>query len=371
MAALATLSVFRRLRGMTPNAGAPSKPLRLLILGGTGFIGPPQVRYALARGHKLTLLNRGTKSQVWPGEVEQLTGDRNAGELSALEGREWDVCIDNPTTLPRWVRDVGRVLHGKVGQYIFISTVSVYAQNDKAEDESAAVAAYTGQDAMAETQESVRASGGALYGPLKALCEQEAETHFPGATTVIRPGLIAGPGDESDRFTYWPVRLARDGEVLVPGDGRDPVQFIDVRDLSEWIIRVAEARTFGTFNATGPARPLDMRDLLRKIAVAIHSKAHLMWVSADFLDSQQVSAWSDLPVWVPGTGDSAGFARRRIDKARKAGLLYRPLSSTARDTLTWFGQQPADRQAKLKAGLSAEHEAKLLALWQERSKSGT
>jgi 2'-hydroxyisoflavone reductase len=370
MAALVSLSVFRRLRGMTPDTGAPSKPLRLLILGGTGFIGPPQVRYALARGHKVTLLNRGIKSQLLPGEVEQLTGDRNAGQLSALEGREWDVCIDNPTTLPRWVRDVGRVLHGKVGQYIFISTVSVYAQNDKAEDESAAVAAYTGQDAMAETQESVRASGGALYGPLKALCELEAQKHFPGATTVIRPGLIAGPGDESDRFTYWPVRLARGGEVLAPGDGRDPVQFIDVRDLSEWIIRVAEARTLGTFNATGPARPLDMRDLLRKIALAIHSKAHLTWVSADFLDSQQVSAWTDLPVWVPGEGDSAGFARRTIDKAKKAGLVYRPLSSTAMDTLTWFEHQPADRQAMLKAGLTAEREAKLLALWQARYKSG-
>jgi 2'-hydroxyisoflavone reductase len=370
IAALATLGVADRLRGTTLSTDAPRKPLRLLILGGTGFIGPPEVSYALARGHKVTLFNRGLKSQVWPGEVEQLTGDRNAGELSALAGREWDVCIDNPTTLPRWVRDVGRVLHGRVGHYIFISTVSVYAQNDKAEDESAAVAAYTGQDAMAETQESVRASRGALYGPLKALCEQEAEKHFPGATSVIRPGLIAGPGDESDRFTYWPVRLARGSEVLAPGDGRDPVQFIDVRDLSEWIVRVAEARSLGTFNATGPAHPLDMRDMLRQIALAIHSKAHLMWVSADFLDSQQVSAWSDLPVWVPGDGDSAGFARRSIDKAQKAGLTYRPLSSTARDTLSWFEQQPADRQAMLKAGLSAEHEAKLLALWKVQSKSG-
>jgi 2'-hydroxyisoflavone reductase len=310
------------------------------------------------------------KSQAWPGEVEQLIGDRNAGELTPLQGREWDVCIDNPTTLPRWVRDAGQVLHGNVGQYIFISTVSVYAQNDKAEDESAPVAAYTGKDAMAETQESVRASGGALYGPLKVLSEQEAEKHFPGATTIIRPGLIAGPGDETDRFTYWPVRLARGGDVLAPGDGRDPVQFIDVRDLSEWTIRIAEARVVGTFNATGPANPLNMRDMLRTIALAIHSKAHLTWASADFLESEQVSPWRDMPVWVPGTGDTAGFARRNIDKAKGAGLVYRKLSTTAVDNLAWFKQQPAERQAMLKAGVSAEREAKLLGLWKDQAKLG-
>lgn len=370
MAALAGLSLASRAKVMTANSDVPSKPLRILIFGGTGFIGPHQVHYALARGHKVTVFNRGMKSQPWPGEVEQLIGDRNAGELTPLQGREWDVCIDNPTTLPRWVRDAGQVLHGNVGQYIFISTVSVYAQNDKAEDESAPVAAYTGQDAMAETQESVRASGGALYGPLKVLSEQEAEKHFPGATTIIRPGLIAGPGDETDRFTYWPVRLARGGDVLAPGDGRDPVQFIDVRDLSEWTIRVAEARVIGTFNATGPAKPLNMRDMLRTIVLAIRSKAQLTWASADFLESEQVSPWRDMPVWVPGSGDTAGFARRNIDKAIAAGLVYRKLTSTAVDTLAWFNQQPAERQAMLKAGVSAERETKLLGLWKDRSKLG-
>jgi len=287
--------------------------------------------------------------------------------LSALEGREWDVCIDNPTTLPVWVRDAGRALRGKVGQYIFISTVSVYAKNDKPEDESAPVVAYTGEDPMAETPESLSASGRALYGPLKAVSEQEAEKCFPGATTIIRPGLIVGPGDETDRFTYWPVRLARGGEALAPGDGSDPVQFIDVRDLCEWTIRVAESRVIGTFNATGPANLLTMHDMLRRIVLALHSKTRLTWVSTDFLDAQEVSPWSDMPVWVPGNGGSAGFVRRDISKARAAGLVYRKLAETAIDTLEWFNQLPTSRKEMLKAGISAEREAKLLALWKDRS----
>jgi 2'-hydroxyisoflavone reductase len=267
------------------------------------------------------------------------------------------------------VRDAGAVLRGKVQQYIFISTVSAYAQNDKAENESAPVATYEGKDAMAETQESLRASGGALYGPLKALSEQEASRAFPGAATIIRPGLIVGPGDPSDRFTYWPVRLSRGGEVLAPGDGTDPVQFIDVRDLSEWIIRLAESATLGTFNATGPADALTMQDMLRVTGSAIHSTAHLSWVPTEFLDAQDVSAWRDMPVWVPGTGDTAGFARRDITRAKAAGLTYRALADTAVDTLAWFNQQPAERQAQLKAGLTPEREAKLLELWKARPSS--
>lgn len=339
------------------------KPLRVLILGGTGFTGPHQVRYALARGHKLTLFNRGKRANEWSGQVEELTGDRNTGELKALSGREWDVCIDNPTTLPFWVRDAGRVLHGKVGQYIFISTISVYAENDRPADESAPVLSYTGKDALAETAESLRANVGELYGPLKAVSEGEAKRQFPGITTIIRPGLIVGPGDESDRFTYWPVRLARGGDVLAPGDGADPVQLIDARDLAEWTIRMAESRTFGTFNATGPEHPLPMRDMLTGIAAAIHAEARLTWVPAEFLEAQKVEAWTDMPVWIPAQGESAGFARRSIGNALAAGLSFRSLALTASDTLTWFRQQPADRQAKLKTGLSPAREAELLARW--------
>ena len=350
---------------------APAKKLRILILGGTGFTGPHQVRCALARGHKVTLFNRGKQPRPWPGAVEELIGDRDTGDLKALEGRQWDVCIDNPTTLPFWVRDAGRVLRGNVQQYVFISTISAYAANDKADDdESAALAAYEGKDAMAETMQTLRNSKGELYGPLKAASEQEAARQFPDAVTVIRPGLIVGPGDETDRFTYWPVRLARGGEVLAPGSGHDAVQFIDARDLAEWTIRMAESRTLGSFNATGPGRPLTMAGMLAGIAGAIPSDARLTWVSDGFLEAHKVSPWSDLPVWVPGEGDSAGFARRDIGKAVRAGLTFRPLPATAADTLAWFRQQPAERQAKLRAGLPAVHEAELLAAWKASSKGG-
>ena len=349
-----------------PTRAAPSpagKPLRILILGGTGFIGPHQVRYALARGHEVTLFNRGRQAEAWPGHVEELIGDRN-GDLKALAGREWDVCIDNPTTLPVWVRDVGKVLAGKVRQYIFISTISVYDKNDKPADETAALAPYAGKDAMAETSDTLKANM-ALYGPLKALSEREAAKQFGQAVTVIRPGLIVGPGDETDRFGYWPVRLANDGhrwgdEVIAPGPGSDPVQFIDARDLAEWIIRMAEACTFGTFNATGPATPLTMRGMLDGVAKGVAAHPRLVWAPRPFLEAEKVSAWGDMPVWVPGQGDTAGFHHRHIGRALKAGLTYRPLPVTAAETLAWFRKQPAERQAKLRSGLMPAREAALL-----------
>ena len=346
---------------------AAPKSLRILILGGTGFTGPHQVTYALARGHTVTLFNRGKQPHTWPGQVEELIGDRNTGDLKALAGRDWDVCIDNPTTLPFWVRDAGAALKGKIGQYIFISTISVYAANDKPADETSAVAPYAGKDPMAETADTLRGNVGSLYGPLKAISEQEVQRQFPGMATIIRPGLIVGPGDETDRFTYWPVRLARGGKVLAPGDGADPVQFIDARDLAEWTIRMAEARAFGVFNATGPKNTLTTRHMLSGLGEAIHADARLTWVSQSFLDAQKVEAWSDMPVWVPGTGDSAGFARRRIDRALAKGLTFRPLAATSADTLAWFRQQSAERQAKLRAGLTAAREAELLAKWKETS----
>jgi nucleoside-diphosphate-sugar epimerase len=368
-AALLGLSAGEPFAWAADTAKRPGKPLRILILGGTGFTGPNQVRYALSRGHQITLFNRGKQPHEWPGAVEELIGDRNTGDLKALEGREWDVCIDNPTTLPFWVRDAGRVLHGKVKHYVFISTLSVYADNLKPADESAPVAGYTGKDAMAETLESLRAKG-ELYGPLKALSEKEAQQQFPGKVTIIRPGLIVGPGDETDRFTYWPVRLARGGEALAPGDGSDPVQIIDARDLAEWTIRMAETRTLGTFNATGPDHSLQMKGMLSGISAAIHADARPVWVPADFLASEKVEAWSDMPVWVPGRGDTAGFARRSIRKAVAAGLTFRPLDMTASDTLTWFRQQPAERQAKIKAGLTPEREQEVLAKWKSTTGAG-
>jgi 2'-hydroxyisoflavone reductase len=365
-AALAGLA-FHAMAAGRATSKAP-QPLRILILGGTGFIGPHQVRYALSRGHTVTLFNRGRQKQESPGAVEELLGDRNTGDLKSLQGRTWDVCIDNPTTLPFWVRDAGAALHGKVKQYIFISTVSVYADDAKPDaDETAPPAKYTGADPMAETQDTFRAHLAELYGPLKAVSEQEAGKQFPGMTTIVRPGLIAGPGDESDRFTYWPARLSRAGDVLAPGNGSDAVQLIDVRDLAEWTVRLAELRTFGVFNATGPAKPITMGEMLTTIADSVHTMPHIVWVSSAFLERQNLRAWIDLPVWVPSEGDSAGFAKRSIQRALHAGLTFRPLASTAIDTLAWFRQQPEERQAKLRAGLTADRENEALAAWSKSS----
>src|SRR6266403_5623197 len=255
-----------------------AKPMRILILGGTGFTGPYQVQYALSRGHKVTTFNRGkTHPGELPGEVEQLIGDRN-GKLDALKDRQWDIAIDNPTTLPAWVRDAAQVLKHNVERYVFISTISVYANAKTGPDENAPLAKYDGLDPYKETLEAMRASGYKTYGPLKALSEKEAEKWFPGKTLIIRPGLIVGPGDETDRFTYWPVRINRGGEVLAPGERDDPVQFIDGRDLAEWTIRMVENRETGTYNATGPAKPLGIGGMLDGIKAALKSNATLTWV---------------------------------------------------------------------------------------------
>ena len=368
--ALAGLA-FRGLALGADTSKAP-KPLRILILGGTGFIGPHQVRYALSRGHTITVFNRGRREQDWPGAVEELLGDRDTGYLKSLRGRNWDVCIDNPAMLPFWVRDAGLALHDKVKQYVFISTVSAYAENKTVgADETAPLAKYTGQDAMAETQETLRAHMAELYGPLKAVSEHEVQKYFPGNATIVRPGLIAGPGDESDRFTYWPVRLSRGGEILAPGDGSDPIQLIDVRDLAEWTIRLAESRTLGVFNATGPAQPMTLRDMLATIASSLQVSPTITWASTQFLEAQDIQPWGDMPVWVPAEGDSAGFAKRSIQRALKAGLTFRALATTSVDTLAWFRQQPDARQATLRAGLTPDRENAALMAWKSSSHGAT
>ena len=342
-----------------------TRPLRILILGGTGFTGPFQVQYALARGHQVTLFNRGKRpSPEWPGQVEQLHGDRNSGDLSALRGRQWDVCIDNPTTLPFWVRDAARVLGGNVGHYLFISTISVYADGSRPGlDEDAALAAYRGRDAMAETQASLAADVEGLYGALKARSEAEARARFGPAVTIVRPGYIVGPRDETDRFTYWPHRVAQGGEILVPGDGNDPIQIIDGRDLGEWMIRLAEAGTTGTFNACGPDYPLSMDAMLYGCQAVTGGGMTLTHVSPAFLDEQQVG----LPIWVPSKDNPyAGYGAVSNERAIAAGLTFRPLATTVQDLLAWFRSLPAERQAKLGAGITREKEAELLKAWHAR-----
>ena len=341
------------------------KPLRILILGGTGFTGPFQVAYALARGHQVTLFNRGQRpSPEWPGAVEQLHGDRNTGDLSALEGREWDVCIDNPTTLPFWVRDAGKVLKGRVGHYLFISTISVYADGARPGiNEDAPLAPYKGSDAMAETIEKLRADVENLYGPLKALSEAEARKQFGDKVTIVRPGYIVGPRDDTDRFTYWPRRIAQGGEVLVPGDGQDPLQIIDGRDLGEWMIRLAEAGTTGTFNACGPDYPLSMDAMLYGCQAVTGGGMRLTHVDQTFLQEQQVG----LPIWVPSKdSEYAGYGSVSNQRAIAAGLTFRPLATTVQDLLAWFRSLPAERQAKLNAGVTREKEAELLKAWHAR-----
>jgi 2'-hydroxyisoflavone reductase len=344
--------------------------LRILILGGTGFTGPAQVQYALDRGHEVTLFNRGrTNPGLFRGKVEELLGDRN-DNLEALKGRSWDVVIDNPTTLPRWVRDVGQILQGRADQYIFISTISVYAENHRpGADETDAVARYEGADAMAETLDTLRGNMG-LYGPLKALSEQEAEKWFPGRTTIIRPGLIVGPGDQTDRFNYWPLRIVRGGEVLAPGQPEDPVQIIDGRDLGEWVIRMAEQRTAGVFNATGPRSRLSIAEMLHGIRAITSAPVSFTWVPAEFLETQGVRPWGHMPVWVPPVGPMAGFAQRNIEKAVAHGLTFRPLADTARDTLAWFATLPEERRnGPLRAGLPASREQEVLAAWHARPRT--
>jgi len=350
-------------RSTTLFAEKSVKPLRILILGGTGFTGPYQVRYALSRGHKVTTFNRGkTHPGELPNEVELLVGDRN-GKLDALKGRQWDVVIDNPTTLPAWVRDAAQVLQSNVERYVFISTISVYGEVKTGPDENAPTEKYEGADPYKETLEAMKAGGYKTYGPLKALSEKEAEKWFPGKTLIIRPGLIVGPRDETDRFTYWPVRIDKGGEVLAPGSPDDPVQFIDARDLAEWTIRMAENRETGIYNATGPAKPLGIGGMLDGIKDALKSNPNLTWVSEDFLTQQKVEPWSDMPVW---TGKDSGLARAKIDRALSKGLTVRPLAETARDTLTWFKSLPQDRQAHLKAGLAPERETEVLAAWKKQ-----
>lgn len=335
--------------------------MRLLILGGTGLTGPHQVRYALSRGHQVTLFNRGRRPKEWPAAVEELVGDREVNDYQALKGRQWDVCIDNPSSVPHWVRDAAAVLRGQVGHFIAVSTISVYADDSRpGEDEDAPLQRYTGPDAMAETLAGLRKNM-ALYGPLKVAVEEEARRQFGSACTVIRPGLIVGPGDETDRFSYWPLRVQRGGRVLTP-PLIDPVKYIDARDLAEWTLRLAEQRTAGTFNALGPAGLLTMGQLLDEMRSALRSDAQWVPASPSFLNDQRVQPWSDLPLWVPGTGALAGMHRRSNARAVAAGLSFRTVADTTQALLAWWALQDDKRRgAPLRAGLSPAREAELLA----------
>lgn len=332
------------------------RALRILILGGTGFIGPFQVRYARARGHTVTLFNRGrTNAGLFP-DVETLIGDRN-GQLDALKGRSWDVVIDNSRSNPDWVRMSAELLKDSVDRYFYVSSRSAYASTSRIPMTA---------DAPTFTYETAGVSPDAErlpYGLAKALSEREAQRIFVGRTNIVRPGLIIGPGDETDRFTYWPVRIHRGGEVLAPGDPSDPIQIIDVRDLTEWMIRMAEDGHTGVFNGVGPATPRPIAELLYGIRAVTTAETTFTWVNHDFLTDIGIRPYSHMPVWMPPTEGREGFARFDLTPEVEAGLTFRPLAVTARETLEYHFSRSPERQGELRAGISAEREAEVLAAW--------
>ncbi|MHB8647292.1 MAG: SDR family oxidoreductase [Thermomicrobiales bacterium] len=327
--------------------------MRMLIIGGTIFLGRHLVEAAMARGHTVTLFNRGQHNPDLFPEVEKLRGNRDGG-LDPLRGRQWDAVMDTCGAFPRIVRASAELLADAVGQYIFISTMSVYADLSAPRiDEDSPVGTIP--------DGTVEQVTGETYGPLKALCEQAVEAAMPGRTLNIRPGLIVGPHDPSNRFTYWVHRVAQGGTVLAPGTPDQPVQFIvDVRDLAAWIVQMAEHGRTGVFNAKGPDYSLTMGDLLATCKAVSGSDARFVWVSEEFLLGQQVGPWMELPLWLPATMNAINSARS--DKAYAAALTFRPLSATVRDTLAWDATLPPD--AERRAGLARDRETHLLATWQ-------
>ena len=339
--------------------------MKLLVLGGTVFLGRHVVEAALSLGHQVTLFNRGqTRPDLFP-DVERLKGDRN-GDLTALEGRTWDAVFDPSAFLPRQVRATTAALGGSVAHYTFFSSISVYPIEQADKSESAPVA--TLQD-----PESEDVTAG--YGALKALCEAALDEALPGRVLNVRAGLLVGPHDPSGRFTYWPVRVARGGEVLAPGDPEAPTQFIDARDVAEWVLDMAERAAAGTFNVTGPAEPVALRRVLETCREVSRSDARFTWVESEFLQEQGVGPWLEMPLWLPA---NVGSLEAPIGRLLAAGMRYRPLDSTVRDTLRWARAEPvADQQldagGRLRplGGLAPEKEAAVLHAWHSRARAAS
>ncbi len=335
----------------------PSRPLDILILGGTGFIGPHIVREALSHGHKITLFNRGKTNPGLFDDIETLIGDRD-GNLQALEGRRWDMAIDNSGYLPRVVGDSARLLADAVGHYLFISTISVYASFvQRFQDESGEL--KTMEDESSEDVEQ-------YYGGLKVLCEQVVQQTLPDRNTIIRPSLIAGPGDHTDRFSYWPIRVSRGGRMLAPGDGSEFMQWVDVRDLAKFVIRCLERNITGIYNAARPAAAYTLGDMIEDSRVISGiTNLEVEWIPLEFLQGHGVEPFANLPAWVPSIpaseysnlftiSSAAGFAK---------GLRARSASETIADTLAWWKTLPEDRRNTMRAGLSVEKETEVLAAW--------
>jgi len=326
--------------------------VKLLIIGGTRFLGRAIVDAALAAGHELTLFNRGQSNPDLYRDVENLVGNRD-GELDVLRGRTWDAVIDTCGYVPRLVHDAAALLADMVAHYTFISTISVYSQNDLVDmDESGPLGVME--------DETVEEINGETYGPLKVLCEKAATAAMDGRALLVRAGLIVGPYDLSDRFSYWPYRVAQGSQVLAPGEADAPVQFVDVRDIAGWTLRATEQRLNGPYNVTGPDYTLTMQTVLETCRDVSGSEATFTWVSDQFLQENEVGEYVEMPLWVLGE-ENAGFNTVNCRKAIDAGLTFRPLAQTVQDTLVWLQTRPAGYQWR--AGLKPEREGELLGKW--------
>ncbi len=323
--------------------------MNLLIIGGTTFLGPALVAEALTRGHLVTLFNRGLSSPAPIAGVEQITGDRET-DLQRLAGRSWDAVIDTCGYLPRLVKLSAQALSESAGHYTFISTLSVYPPQGAANRAETAELLTLADPSVADVTD-------ATYGPLKVLCEAQAQAAFPDSSLIIRPGLIVGPRDPTNRFTYWVTRAARGGTAIAP-PAQQPVQFVDVRDLAGFTLRRIEARATGIYNVTGPAGRLNFGHLLAWVKQALASDVQWRQVSDDFLRANEVGEFMELPLWLSGTL-AESFMTFSIDKAIGAGLTFRPIAETVRDTYDWAATLPGDWPKP--AGLPLEKEAELLA----------
>lgn len=348
-----------RLAPADEKPGLTERTKRILILGGTGFIGPHMVGEFLRRGHEVTLFNRGrTNNALFP-DLVTLIGDRNDG-LAALQGHRWDVVVDNSGYVPRHVADSARMLADAASHYIYVSTISAYASLAEPLDEDAPLATIDDETIEQVTNET--------YGPLKALCEKRAAQEFgEDRLTILRPTYICGPGDRTDRYTYWPVRTMRGGDMVWPGTPEDEIQIIDVRDLANFTVDAAVSNIRGTFNTVTPVGAFTMGDLLNDCLAVTAAETTPVWMDSDFLDSQETGGGNAFPIWVPPGPEYGGAARCSGERAVAAGLYNRPTRETARDTVTWWKTLPAERTATTKAGLAPDVEAKLIENWRQRN----
>jgi 2'-hydroxyisoflavone reductase len=328
-------------------ASSASKSSRVLILGGTGHIGPFFVRAALARGHEVSVFSRGREHVELPSTVERLVGDRN-GNLDSIRHRDWDAVLDLATYGPGWVRSLGAALKGRVGHYTFISTISVYdnpAANGTTRESSRVLVYQGSRDPYSITDE------GPDYGALKVLCEQEAERQFPGETLVLRSGYIVLPDDlgHNGFIAYWPVRARQGGTMLVAGNPATPVQYIDIRDMAEWAIRMVEKRATGVYNTVGPTAPTSLAELVNAARALASKPPAVTWVPVAWLSGQKDrDIWGQLVFWYyQGLG---GLTQINIDRAVAAGFTSRTLSATLAQVLRWYDEEPRDERAVFVAG---------------------